>query len=594
MFAREPGADGSAFRHPVHTLRRLSERTPLRVKLITALLALVVLALAVISFTSISFFQAYLINQTDTKLSQLLAGIANNEPGAMHDPFSFTVNGTIVEVLDGNLNVVPAGNYQDFSNPPAIPASSAWLNANDGHTVTVPGVSGSTTWRVLVERPVTYSYYPQGPTGPPQTGTTGTLIVGQDLGPITRTISYLNELDVIVSLVIVLGLGVLGVAVVRANLRPLDDIEATAEQIAAGHLNRRVPDRDPRTEIGRLGRSINTMLSQIESAFHAREKSEEAAVASEERMRRFIADASHELRTPLTAIRGFAEYYRQRGGVSTRRDVTAGQHAAMYAEGIGHGAASGQNGVRGFASPTRPAANGDGLSPEELDQLMQRVEGEAARMGVLVEDLLLLARLDQQRPLQRQPVDLLVLAADAVQDTRMIAPGRPVDLTVEPGAAFLVTGDEVRLRQVIGNLMSNALAYTPDGSPIDVRLGLGVIDTAPESPGAPARTVRAAVLDVADQGPGLTPEQAQRVFERFYRADQARTRKNGGSGLGLSIVSALVSAHGGTATVQSVPGQGATFRITLPLAQDAADWDAEPDTGPQARIAGPGPGSHWR
>jgi two-component system OmpR family sensor kinase len=177
----------------------------------------------------------------------------------------------------------------------------------------------------------------------------------------------------------------------------------------------------------------------------------------------------------------------------------------------------------------------------------------------------------------------------------MIAPGRPVNLTVEPGAAFLVLGDEVRLRQVIGNLMSNALVYTPDGSPIDVRLGLGFIDAAPASPGAPAESVRAAVLDVADQGPGLTAEQAQRVFERFYRADQARTRKsNGGSGLGLAIVSALVSAHGGTATVQSAPGQGATFRVALPLAQDAADWDDEPDTGPQAGVAGPGAGSRWR
>lgn len=176
----------------------------------------------------------------------------------------------------------------------------------------------------------------------------------------------------------------------------------------------------------------------------------------------------------------------------------------------------------------------------------------------------------------------------------MIAPGRPVNLTVEPGAAFLVTGDEVRLRQVIGNLMSNALTHTPDGTPIDVRLGLGFIDTAPAPPGAPARAVRAAVLDIEDHGPGLTPEQAQRVFERFYRADQARTRKNGGSGLGLAIVSALVSAHGGTATVRSAPGRGATFRITLPLAQGAADWDADPDTDPQAGVASPGAGSRWQ
>jgi two-component system, OmpR family, sensor kinase len=267
-------------------------------------------------------------------------------------------------------------------------------------------------------------------------------------------------------------------------------------------------------------------------------------------MRRFFADASHELRTPLTAIRGFAEYYRQRGG----------------------------------------AAVPDGLSPEDLDRIMRRVEGEAARMGVLVEDLLLLARLDQQRPIEHQPVDLLVLAADAVQDTRMIAPGRPVSLTVEPGKAFLVLGDEVRLRQVIGNLMSNALTHTPDGSPIDVRLGSGLMDTGPGTPAA----VPSVTLDVADHGEGLTPEQAERVFERFYRADQARNRKSGGTGLGLAIVSALVSAHGGTATVQSQPGQGATFRITLPLAPDTGGpADETPDPpGRQAGVAGPAAGTY--
>ena len=255
----------------------------------------------------------------------------------------------------------------------------------------------------------------------------------------------------IVSLIIMLGLAVVGVAVVRTNLRSLDDIEETAEEIAAGHLDRRVPDRDPRTEVGRLGRSINMMLAQIESAFHDREQSEEAAVQSEERMRRFIADASHELRTPLTAIRGFAEYYRQRGGVATPDEGN----------------------------------KGSSLNPEDLDRIMQRVEGEAARMGVLVEDLLLLARLDQQRPIEHRPVDLLVLAADAVQDTRMIAPGRPVQLTVEPGKAFLVLGDEVRLRQVIGNLMTNALTHTPDGTPVDVRLGSGFLPgPPPHDPGA--------------------------------------------------------------------------------------------------------------
>jgi two-component system OmpR family sensor kinase len=162
----------------------------------------------------------------------------------------------------------------------------------------------------------------------------------------------------------------------------------------------------------------------------------------------------------------------------------------------------------------------------------------------------------------------------------MIAPGRPVQLTVEPGQAFLVLGDEARLRQVIGNLMANALTHTPDGTPVDVRLGSGFVPGTPPFPGAPAPSVPAAVLEIADHGPGLTPEQAQRVFERFYRADQARNRKSGGSGLGLAIVSALVTAHGGTATVDSAPGQGATFRVSLPLAPDTGEAD-DPVMEPQ-------------
>ena len=291
-------------------------------------------------------------------------------------------------------------------------------------------------------------------------------------------------------LVIVFVLAMASVAVVRANLRPLVDIEETAGEIADGHLNRRVPERDPRTEIGSLGRSLNIMLSQIETAFHAREESEAAAHQSEERMRRFVADASHELRTPLTAIRGFAEYYRQRGGLVPHWDRA---EAAPPPESRSHGAVAG------------------GLTPDDLDRIMQRVEKEAARMGLLVEDLLLLARLDQQRPLARQPIDLLSLAADAVHDARLLAPARTIDLSVQPGAAFLVIGDEPRLRQVIGNLMSNALTHTPDGTPIEVSIGSGTLD--PRVPDSPP----AVTLDVTDHGPGMTPEQAQRVFERFYR-----------------------------------------------------------------------------
>jgi two-component system OmpR family sensor kinase len=305
------------------------------------------------------------------------------------------------------------------------------------------------------------------------------------------------------------------------------------------------------------------MLSQIETAFHAREESEAAAHQNEERMRRFIADASHELRTPLTAIRGFAEYYRQRGGLVPHWDKSAAADASAGAAG-------------------RDALDtGGGLTPDDLDRIMHRVEKEAARMGLLVEDLLLLARLDQQRPLARQPIDLLSLAADAVHDARLLAPARTIDLSVQPGAAFLVIGDEARLRQVIGNLMSNALTHTPDGSPIEVSIGSGTLD--PQEPDSgPAVT-----LDVTDHGPGMTREQAHRVFERFYRADQARTRTTGGSGLGLAIVSALVTAHGGVASVRTTPGQGATFRIALPLdpeAQGGMAADDDPDLDESAQV----------
>jgi two-component system OmpR family sensor kinase len=306
----------------------------------------------------------------------------------------------------------------------------------------------------------------------------------------------------------VLILAVVGVTIVRRSMRPLAEIEHTAGTIAAGELGRRVPDGDPRTEVGRLAGALNGMLAQIESAFAARSASEEAARRSEDRMRQFVTDASHELRTPLTSIRGFAEYARQ--------------------------------------NPNADAA-----------ELMLRVESAAGRMGLLVDDLLLLAQVDQARPLKMRPVDMLALAADAVQDARILSPSREIGLDVVGGAALIVSGDEVRLRQVVGNLMSNALMHTEEGTPITVRVG------------ADDETV---FLEVADKGPGLTPDQVERVFERFYRADSARSRRRSGedrgSGLGLAIVQALVRAHGGSVVAKSEVGEGATFRVELPLALD--------------------------
>jgi two-component system, OmpR family, sensor kinase len=535
-------------------VRHLSSRTSLRAKLITGLLALVIAAVAAISISSVWVLRSYLTSQDDNQLRSVYTSIVNSDQAANMAPgqtywVSHTSNiwagvqepGTPLSP-PGSQSGLPFGGYPQVQSVPAVPTSQLWAIVNNGKLITVSAQSGPDTWRVITA-PVSYQL-PSSTGGIEQVK--GTLIVGADLGNINATIGGLAVTVLIIGLIVVCILALAIVVVVRANLRPLVDIEETAGEIADGHLNRRVPERDPRTEIGRLGRSLNTMLSQIETAFHAREKSEAAAHQSEERMRRFIADASHELRTPLTAIRGFAEYYRQRGGLVRRWD----RDQQTEADG--------------------PAATG--LTPDDLDRIMQRVEKEAARMGLLVEDLLLLARLDQQRPLARQPVDLLVLAADAVHDARLLAPARTIDLSVQPGAAFLVVGDEARLRQVIGNLMSNALTHTPDGTSVEVSVSSGTLD-----PQADDHTP-AAILDVTDHGPGMSQEQAHRVFERFYRADQARARTTGGSGLGLAIVRALVAAQGGVTSVRTAPGQGATFRIALPLAPEALGHpdDADP------------------
>ena len=518
---------------PWLALRRLSSRTPLRTKLITALLALVISALLAMGLAGISLLRGQLIGPIDSTLQQEAVGtnlwkcaegfVAGYNTGCSVnlDLYWVATNGHVTSVPTAESST--AGGYAPAGGIPSSPnltsALTSWLTSNTGQATTVPAQSGGGRWRVLS--------FP-APDG------TGTVILAADASSAYSTLQELTGVDLIVSVIILFVLTLLGFAVVQANLRPLVEIEETAGEIAQGHLNRRVPERDPRTEIGSLGHSLNTMLSQIETAFHAREESEAAAHQSEERMRRFIADASHELRTPLTAIRGFAEYYRQRGGLARHR--------------------------LGSVAEAAPTA---GLTPDDLDRIMQRVEKEAARMGLLVEDLLLLARLDQQRPLARNPIDLLSLAADAVHDARVLAPARTISLTVQPGAAFLVVGDEPRLRQVIGNLMSNALTHTPDGTPIEVSIGSGVLDPRVKNP-APA-----IFLDVIDHGPGMTSDQANRVFERFYRADQARTRATGGSGLGLAIVSSLVTAHGGVASVRTAPGRGATFRVTLPLAPEA-------------------------
>jgi two-component system, OmpR family, sensor kinase len=483
-------------------LTRLSTRTPLRIKLIAGVLTMVALALVAVSVASVSAMRGYLLDKTDRQLTGVARVTARviSQPG----PFQTKVpvaGQYVIQVRDLNGHIVADSAqsvWRDAVPEPAVPQDAAWLTAHTERAVTVAAQSGGIRWRVHVE---------------PIDG--GFVVVGTDLRDVALTAGRLVGVEIVVGGIVLVLVAGLGVAIVRASLRPLTGIEHTAEAIAAGDLSRRVPEADPRTEVGRLGNALNGMLAQIETAFRAQATSEATARESEGRMRRFIADASHELRTPLAVIRGFAEYYRQRSDVPQ----------------------------------------------EELDRLIGRVEDEAARMGVLVDDLLLLARLDQQRPLARRPVDLLALAADAVHDARVVDGDREITLSVRSGSAFIVTGDEVRLRQVIGNLVGNALRHTPAGTPVEVVVRSGLLGG--EAP--------AAVLEVVDSGPGMPVEQAERVFERFYRADPARSR--GGTGLGLAIVAGLVEAHGGTVSVDTAPGEGATFRVVLPLDPDAIEAD---------------------
>jgi two-component system OmpR family sensor kinase len=297
---------------------------------------------------------------------------------------------------------------------------------------------------------------------------------------------------------------------VSRAFRPLARVEKTAAAIAAGDLSRRVDVDNPGTELGRLGSSLNAMLAHIETAFAAR-------TASEGRMRRFAADASHELRTPLVTIRGFSELYRH-GALTTEEDVATA---------------------------------------------MGRIESEAKRMGSMVEDLLLLARLDEQRPLQEKPVDLQLVANDAVVDTQASDRTRRISLIGLDGGAAApapVLGDEAKLRQVVGNLVGNALRYTPEGSPIELAVGVRASES-----GQPL-----SVIEVRDHGPGISEEDAAKVFERFYRADTSRTRETGGSGLGLAIVAAIVGSHGGSVRVEKTDGGGATLVVSLPVRDDGS------------------------
>ena len=493
---------------PRARLRGLSARTPLRVKLMAALLVLTTAAVGITGATATAVLREYLVDRLDSRLELYTNTAMPYMSQPLTPPGSPSISPLTLPRLPNPYFLIsfdPEGKELRRENaqidapgaaPRLRPVTLPEAETLAGTPFYIDAVGGNQAdWRALV------TPLPDGQ---------GSLMVAVSLNEVDITVSRLTRILIAVGLSVLTLVAVAAYVIVRSSLRPLREVEVTAQAIAKGDLSRRVPEHPPRTEVGQLSGAVNVMLSQIETALDEREASAAKARTSEERMRRFVTDASHELRTPLTSIRGFAELYRQ-------------------------GAAG----------------------PEQVPSLVRRIEDEATRMGLLVEDLLLLARLDQQRPLERVPVDLVTVATDAVHAARAAAPDRVIEVGLlgDGDDAPGVIGDEARLRQIADNLVGNACTHTPPGAPVRVDVGTETSEGR-----------RWAVLQVADSGPGLSEEESARVFERFYRTDASRARRTGGTGLGLSIVAALVAAHGGEVTVTSRPGQGAVFKVRLPAA----------------------------
>nr|WP_269045513.1 HAMP domain-containing sensor histidine kinase [Paenarthrobacter sp. Z7-10] len=473
--------------------------------------ALLTASLLALGGTTYLLLHAFLLQQMDSQLntykqSIIHAGVTTADTaGTRAVPFQY-----YVRFCDSDGNV-SAENRDGQDRPVLSNYTLKQATALANRPFTVPSSDGQDSWRVYIVSPVPIQTNTPG--GFPVNNFTGYVVVGLPYESLNAAMERLGA--------VVAGVGLLTVALgtmiayltVSRSFRPLARVEKTAAAIAAGDLSRRLAIDNAGTEVGRLSGSLNAMLAHIETAFAAR-------TASEQQMRRFVADASHELRTPLVTIRGFSELYRH-GALPTAQDVTTA---------------------------------------------MGRIESEAKRMGTLVEDLLMLARIDEQRPLQRKPVDLLLLGHDAALDARAAAPQRKitvVGLDGGPGRNAPISGDEAKLRQVVANLLGNCLRYTPEGSPIEIAVGTTRAGEAHES-----------VLEVRDHGPGISEDEGPRIFERFYRADSSRNRDTGGSGLGLAIVSAIVASHEGIVRLSETAGGGATLTIRLPFDQGSPGAEA--------------------
>ena len=471
----------------------------LRNRLLVGVLLLSALGFTVSDFVAQNAMQKFLLQQVDQQLINVAdgallrvdrAGIQDDSDNgntvakaAAQAPLRSVPSSVSITLLDpfgnyvggvgGDLNAQKITDYLVGT----LPASAARYG-NQPFTLETPGSDFRVLARLLPSA-------------------LGSVFVAQSLSGVDETTARLRVVFVLIGLIALLLIGLASRLVIRVGLRPLVAVEETAEKIAAGDLSARLPDAKPDTEVGRLVTSLNAMLSRIEESFAAR-------TASENKLRRFVADASHELRTPLTAIRGFAELHRQ-------------------------------GAVKGEAATS---------------ELVGRIENESVRMGALVEDLLTLARLDQSRDLVHAPVNLTELVTEAAESARAAGPDHPITLNL-PEEAF-VLGDARKIHQVVANLLANARIHTPVGTPIAVSIESNDEGTS---------------ISIADSGPGLSQEDQARIFERFYRADPSRNRaREEGSGLGLSIVDAVMQAHDGKVSVNSKLGEGATFTVFFPVA----------------------------
>ena len=475
----------------------------LRNRLILATLALATIAITASDLAATNSLRSFLISQADNQLNEVVqtsllrldrAGI---EPEAESEdknsfrplrPLSGVPTTTAVTLLDLSGNVVGQVGGQ-FANSIDIKEfhklTPAEVLKNKGKPFTIPGADGQPDIRAVAR------ILPSG---------VGTVVISVALDSVDRTMRGLAGIYFLISLIVIIAIGFVARSLIKLSLKPLNKIEETAAAIAEGDLSARLPEVNPNTEVGRLTGSLNTMLSRIEESFAVRTE-------SENKLRRFVADASHELRTPLTAIRGFAELHRQ--GAVTGEDKTK--------------------------------------------ELISRIEKESIRMSSLVEDLLLLARLDQSRELTIDPVDINHLVNEAIASAKAAGPSHEITLKSSSDEVF-VLGDSMRIHQAVSNLLANARTHTPAGTKIEV----GILQNESE-----------VQISVSDNGPGLSPEDQTRIFERFFRADPSRARVSGeGSGLGLAIVDAVMKAHGGSVEVLSELNQGAKFTLHFPVKSD--------------------------